>query len=255
MKRPFQRRLGLGRRLASTTTIIARKQTFSTFGNGWFPDGRQCAMLAGVNFWFYSMRAPEVLLGFVLLAASPSAAVPVATRQTTGDSWEIGSRSPTAPCEHIRSEIAYPLPDSTRQTAVSMLADASLRRLDDQQASDLLQQGTAGDLFTNLLTAQVTKLQDQRNIVIRDHLGSWSDADTVTASDLVALFGPHYPPYQPYLVRGLAGPRTSSGNFIIHLCGDTLLIDNLSDGDAARRFPMIIFLQAAPAIAIPSWYR
>jgi len=136
-----------------------------------------------------------------------------------------------------------------------MLADASVRRLDDQQASDLLQPGTAGDLFTNLLTAQVTKLQVQRNIAIRDRLGSWSDADAVTVSDLVALYGRHYPPYRPYLVRALAGPRTSSANFIIHLCGDTLLIDNLSDGGAARRFPMIIFLQAAPATAIPSWYR
>jgi len=201
------------------------------------------------------MRAPEVVFGFVLLAASPSVAVSVANRQTTGDSWEVGARSPTGPCEHIRSEIAYPLPESTRQTAVRMLADTSVRRLDNQQASDLLQQGTAGDLFTNLLTAQVTRLQAQRSTVLRYHVGSWSDADTVTASDLVALYGPHYPPYQPYLVRALAGPRTSSANFIIHLCGDTLLIDNLSDGDAARRFPMIIFLQASPTRAIPSWYR
>ena len=201
------------------------------------------------------MRAPEVVFGFVLLAASPSVAVSVATRQATGDSWEVGAGSPTGPCEHIRSEIAYPLPDSTRQTAVRMLADTSVRRLDDQQASDLLQQGTADDLFTNLLTAQVTRLQAQRSTVLRYHVGSWSDADTVTASDLVALYGPHYPPYQPYLVRALAGPRTSSGNFIIHLCGDTLLVDNLSDGDAARRFPMIIFLQASPTRAIPSWYR
>ena len=66
--------------------------------------------------------------------------------------------------------------------------------------------------------------------------------------------GLHYPPYRPYLVRALAGPRTSPGDFILHLCGDILLIDNIPTGELLQ-FPLIIFLQAPPASAIPSWFR
>lgn len=209
----------------------------------------------GVLLSVRSMRSLCLFLCCALLAASPADAVGVVVRQVTGDAWDVGFRTPSAPCERIRSEIAYPLPESTRQTAVAMLAKLSVRPLGDKQAAELLQQTAAGDLFTNLLTAQVTKLQARRNAVFLDHVGSWSDADTVTTSDLVELFGPQYPPYRPYLVRALAGARTSPGNFTLHLCRDTLLVDNISDGDRASQFPLIIFLQAPPASAIPSWFR
>jgi hypothetical protein len=201
------------------------------------------------------MRSLGLLLCCALLAASPADASGFVVCKMTGDPWDAGFRTPSAPCEQIRGEIAYPLPESTRQSAVTMLQHASVRPLGDRQAAELLQQTAAGDLFTNLLTAQVTKLQAQRNAVFLDHVGGWSDADTVTTSDLVELFGPHYPPYRPYLVRALAGARTSPGNFNIHLCGDTLLVANISDGERASRFPLIVFLQAAPTTTIPSWCR
>ena len=80
------------------------------------------------QFSVRSMRS----LGLVRAARpvlSTADASGVAARQVTGDAWDVGFRTPSAPCEQIRSEIAYPLPESTRQTAVTMMEKARCARL------------------------------------------------------------------------------------------------------------------------------
>ena len=70
------------------------------------------------------------------------------------------------------------------------------------------------------------------------------------------VWQPHYPPYRPYLVRALSGDQPKPWDrFNIHLCGDTLIVDSLTQGTTAVRSPLVVFLQSPPTIASPSWYR
>ena len=66
-------------------------------------------------------------------------------------------RTPSAPCERIRSEIAYPLPESTRQSAVALLENVieedgvSLRlKLRDLRGQQVCEQAAGRRLLKKL---------------------------------------------------------------------------------------------------------
>jgi hypothetical protein len=173
----------------------------------------------------------------------------------TGDPWEVGFKTPTAPCESIRSEVAFIVPPATRERATEMLTSVSVRALDERQAANLLRQPPSADLLADLLLPQVDKLEAQRTAAITRHEGSWSDADTITASDLVTMMQTHYPPYRPYLVRAFSGDRPTPWDYFnISLCGTSLQVSSLTAGDRALRTPLIVFLQSAPATVEPAWF-
>ncbi|HEX3406305.1 MAG TPA: hypothetical protein VHS81_03625 [Caulobacteraceae bacterium] len=201
------------------------------------------------------MRAFGPLLYFTLLAATPSFAVPVVASRPTGDPWEVGFRTPTAPCESIRSEVAFVVPPAKRERAIEMLTSVSVRALDERQAADLLRRSPSANLLSDLLVPQVDKLEAQRTAALIHHEGSWSDADTITVSDLVTMMQTHYPPYRPYLVRAFSGDRPTPWDYFdINLCGTSLQVSSLTAGDRALRTPLVVFLQSAPATVEPVWF-
>ena len=201
------------------------------------------------------MRVAGILMAFALFAAQPGAAVPLAARRAVADSWDVGDKTETPPCQPIRAELAFPAPRATRRAAEAMLADSSVRSLTDKEAADLLQQGATNDLLAGLLAPQIAKLQAQRRDALVMHVGNWSEADAVTQDELGRLGRVLYPRYRPYLVRAFASERTPSSYLNIKLCGDTLFVDHISIGGEPSRSPLIVFLQSAPVTAIPSWYR
>ena len=181
--------------------------------------------------------------------------VPVVVSRPTGDPWEVGHKTPTAPCESIRSELAFAVPPASREQAIEMLDNVSVRALDETQAAKLLQRPPSADLLADLLVPQVDKLQAQRTAALIDHEGSWSDADTVTVSDLVTMMQTHYPPYRPYLVRAFSGDQpTPWSYFSLDLCGPLLQVGSMSEGTRALRAPLIVFLQSPPASIEPAWF-
>lgn len=201
------------------------------------------------------MRAFGPLLCFALLVTSPSFAVSVVASRPTGDPWEVRYKPATEPCETIHSELAFVVPPASRDRAIKMLKSVSVRPLDERQASDLLQLPASVNLLADLLDPQVNKLWAQRTASITHHEGGWSDADTITVSDLVTMMQTHYPPYRPYLVRAFTGDRpTPWGYFDVSLCGPSLKVDSMTAGLRALRSPLIVFLQSAPATAEPAWF-
>ena len=179
------------------------------------------------------------------LSAMPDVGSPAGQRQATGDAWDMGAATLRAPCQRILSETAFPIPSTLRDKAVSALQAVSVVPLGDSQAAALLDRPSSNHLFADLLLEEVTRIQGQKKTSVDDQL---------LAHDLIQSMAPHYPPYRPYLIRALAGPSNAAGNFTIRLCDDTILVDNISDGDKASRWPMIVFLQARAMTAIPSWY-
>jgi hypothetical protein len=157
---------------------------------------------------FSTMRASFLLL-VCIFSVSPAQclSVPLAYRQTTGDSWDVGGGRPSAPCENIREQLAFNVPPATREQAIRLLKSASVRELGDRQAADLLQHTSADHLLAGLLLLLVSKLQEQRTAALTRMKGSWSVEDEVTESDLIEVWQPHYPPYRPYLVRTLSGDQ------------------------------------------------
>lgn len=193
----------------------------------------------------------------LLAAGSARAEIPPTVCGPTGDAWDPAVfATPTAPCQNIRSQLAFRVPAAQEAAAERLLARRSVRALSDDAAAALLQQASAKDLFRNLLLPQISRLWVQRTAAIEGRGGGWSDADTVTVSDLVDLLTPHYPPYRPYLARGLAGdPGVEPSNFRIHLCGDVLLVDSDTQGKHSVRTPLVVFLQSPPRATVPAWCR
>jgi hypothetical protein len=193
----------------------------------------------------------------LLAAGSAGAEIPPAVCGATGDAWDpTVFAGQAAPCQNIRSQLALRIPATQEAAAERLLARQSARALSDEATAALLQQASAKGLFSNLLNPLIDRLWAQRTVAIEGRRGGWSDADTVTVSDLVDLLAPHYPPYRPYLVRGLAGdPAAQPGSFEVHLCGEVLTVASITRGEHVVRTPLIVFLQSPPRTSVPTWCR
>jgi len=152
--------------------------------------------------------------------------------------------------------MAFAVPPATRERAIKMLSDVSVRRLGENEAAELLRRSPSADLLADLLLPEVEKLQAQRTAALNDHQGSWSDGDTITVSDLLNMMETHYPPYQPYLVRAFSGDQARPWSyFSLNLCGQLLQVNSMmSEGARPLRTPLIVFLQSAPTIVEPAWF-
>jgi hypothetical protein len=191
-----------------------------------------------------------------MAAAAPAAlAVPIAMSIPTGDAWDGtgSSRGDINACQSIPPEFAFAVPADRRAAAIGALDTASVSPLDDAAAARWLDAPPAAtprqSLFDRLLRARLDALYAQRNAAYNEHKGSWSEADDMNYGALEAATGAHYPPFRPYLVRGLAAPRPQPWDApTLQLCGDgALWVSNVTMAGDWTRAPLVVFLQAAPS--------
>lgn len=178
------------------------------------------------------------------------------------DSWEGGAatRPDQKMCFPIDPSLVAPVIALERASAIIQLQSSSIIEIDNQQAGRLMgfrgSNGSSGGRASDLIGAEIGKLEEQKRLQLEEHKGGWSLASQDRLSELrYFLNATDTSKLRPFLSRAIA-KNEHTGAFSASLCGPILWITHASLGESLTpsiRLPVVVFLDRAPTTVYVDW--